>query len=81
VMEEFSAGQRSSLQEFFENELIAKRNRRMVERIQPRLAEGNALVAVGALHLPDEVGILRLLEARGYTVKRMPTLGFPSPAR
>jgi len=81
VMEEYSAGQQSSLQKFFERELIAGRNRRMVERILPRLAEGNALVAVGALHLPDEAGILRLLEQRGYTVKRMPTLGFASPAR
>ena len=81
VMEEFSAGQRTGLQEFFENELIAGRNRRMVERIQPRLAEGNALIAVGALHLPDEVGVLRLLEQRGYTVERMPALKSASPAR
>ncbi len=43
----------------------------MVERILPRLAEGNALIAVGALHLPDEAGVLRLLEQRGYTIARM----------
>ena len=72
VMEEFSAGQETGLQEFFESEMIAGRNRRMVERIQPRLAEGNALIAVGAMHLPDEVGVLRLLEQRGYTIVRMP---------
>ncbi len=81
VMEEFSAGQQTGLQEFFEDELIAGRNRRMVERILPRLGEGNALIAVGALHLPDEVGILRLLEQRGYTVERMPALNSASPAR
>jgi len=81
VMEEFSAGQQTGLQEFFESELIAGRNRRMVERILPRLAEGNALMAVGALHLPDEVGVLRLLEQRGYTVRRMPALNSASPAR
>ncbi|MFT5181242.1 MAG: hypothetical protein ACI8S3_001123 [Alphaproteobacteria bacterium] len=72
LMEEMTAGQQVNLQEFFESELIAGRNRTMVERIQPRLAEGNALIAVGALHLPDEVGILRLLEQRGYTIVRMP---------
>lgn len=72
VMEEYSAGEQSGLQEFFENELIAGRNRTMVKRIQPRLAQGNALIAVGALHLPDEAGILRLLEKRGYTIVRMP---------
>ncbi|NNE84147.1 MAG: TraB/GumN family protein [Alphaproteobacteria bacterium] len=72
VMEEFSVGQESNLQEFFEGQMIAGRNRQMVERIQPRLAEGNALIAVGALHLPDEVGVLRLLEQRGYTISPMP---------
>ena len=71
IMEEFSVGQQADLQEFYESELIAGRNQRMVERVQPRLAEGRALIAVGALHLPDEVGVLRLLEKRGYTIKRM----------
>ena len=74
LMEEMAAGQETGLQEFFESEMIAGRNRRMVERILPRLAEGNALIAVGALHLPDEVGLLRLLEQRGYTIAPMPGL-------
>lgn len=81
VMEEFSAGEQAGLQEFFEDDLIAGRNRRMVKRIQPRLAEGNALMAVGALHLPDETGVLRLLEKRGYTIARMPMSNSASPAR
>ncbi|MDH3739467.1 MAG: TraB/GumN family protein, partial [Alphaproteobacteria bacterium] len=81
LMEEMAAGQQVDLQEFYESEMIAGRNRRMVERIQPRLAEGKALIAVGALHLPDEVGVLRLLEQRGYTVVRMPSLSSASPAR
>jgi len=81
VMEAFSTGQHTGLQEFYESKLIAGRNRTMVERILPRLTEGNALVAVGALHLPDETGILRLLEQRGYTVRRTPALKSASPAR
>ncbi len=51
--------------------LIEDRNRRMVERMAPRLAEGNAFVAVGALHLPGPRGILSLLEGQGYAVTRV----------
>ncbi|MDH5180558.1 MAG: TraB/GumN family protein [Gammaproteobacteria bacterium] len=47
---------------------ITDRNHRMVKRMQPRLLEGNSFIAVGALHLPGEEGILRLLEKQGYTV-------------
>lgn len=52
----------------FLNELVIKRNRRMVERMQPYLEQGNTFVAVGAMHLPGKVGILQLLERRGWTV-------------
>lgn len=48
--------------------LLAKRNYRMLERMQPRLKEGNAFIAVGALHLPGREGLLTLLENRGYQV-------------
>ena len=81
LMEEMSVGQGADLQAFFERELIEGRNHRMVERILPRLAEGNALIAVGALHLPDEAGVLRLLEQRGYTIARMTALDSANPAR
>lgn len=49
-------------------ELIDARNRRMIERMTPRLKEGNAFIAVGALHLPGEQGLLQLLERQGYRV-------------
>lgn len=48
--------------------LIDKRNLRMLERMQPRLQEGNAFIAVGALHLPGTKGLLTLLKEQGYTV-------------
>ena len=48
--------------------LITKRNLHMVERMQPRLADGNAFIAVGALHLPAEEGLLNLLEQGGYYI-------------
>jgi uncharacterized protein YbaP (TraB family) len=52
-----------------EQRLIVDRNRIMVERMQPYLKEGNAFVAVGALHLPGDEGLLNLLDRRGYTLK------------
>ncbi|HTT08640.1 MAG TPA: TraB/GumN family protein [Gammaproteobacteria bacterium] len=48
--------------------LITERNRRMVRRLRPRLNEGNTFIAIGALHLPGDDGVLRLLERQGYTV-------------
>jgi len=54
-----------------EKHLITDRNTRMVERMQVRLQEGDAFIAVGALHLPGEHGILRLLQNRGYRLKAL----------
>jgi uncharacterized protein YbaP (TraB family) len=54
-----------------EKRLLDDRNSRMVERMLPRFDEGGAFIAVGAAHLPGDVGVLRLLERRGYTVTRL----------
>jgi len=51
-----------------ERRLIYERNVHMAERMLPRLQEGNAFVAIGALHLPGEQGVLRLLQQRGYSI-------------
>ncbi len=59
------------LVEAFTERLLDERNERMTERMQPRLAEGGAFIAVGALHLPGESGILKLLEGRGYQLTRL----------
>jgi len=53
----------------FMDKLLYERNARMAERMVPLLAVGHAFVAVGALHLPGERGVLRLLEQRGYRVE------------
>jgi uncharacterized protein YbaP (TraB family) len=52
----------------FMGRLIEERNHRMAERITGLLDQGNALIAVGALHLPGDEGVLALLEAKGYLV-------------
>ena len=59
------------LAKVLEKNLIDDRNKRMVERMQVRFQEGNAFVAIGALHLPGEQGILRLLQNRGYQLKAL----------
>lgn len=49
--------------------LIIERNIKMVKRIYPRLREGNAFIAVGALHLPGADGMLALLRKNGLLVE------------
>jgi len=38
----------------------------MAQRMQSRLREGARFIAVGALHLPGEEGLLKLLSQQGY---------------
>lgn len=48
--------------------IVHDRNRRMLERMEPYLHEGGAFISVGALHLPGDKGLLKLLEKRGYKI-------------
>ncbi|MDZ7736409.1 MAG: TraB/GumN family protein [Gammaproteobacteria bacterium] len=38
------------------------------KRMLPYLEEGNSFIAVGALHLPDDNGLLQMLDEAGYHV-------------
>jgi len=60
-----------ALKEAFTRYLIVERNEKMVARMEKLLARGDLFAAVGALHLPGEDGMLRLLEERGYRVTRV----------
>jgi uncharacterized protein len=48
--------------------MVNARNIIMAERGEAFLAKGNAFIAVGALHLPGEKGLVELLKANGYTL-------------
>lgn len=52
----------------FEERLIRDRNHVMAERAAPILTKGNVFIAVGALHLPGEEGVVALLQKQGFKV-------------
>lgn len=54
------------------DELMIGRNLRWMETLLPELTQKPTLIAVGALHLPGENGLLALLERQGFTITRLP---------
>lgn len=54
-----------------ENSLVISRNLDWVETLAQVLTQTPSTVAVGALHLPGEQGLLALLKARGFSIKRL----------
>jgi uncharacterized protein YbaP (TraB family) len=57
-----------ALQDKFMEQILTRRNHRMVERMAPHFKQGKVFVAVGALHLVGDEGVIALLRKRGYTV-------------
>ena len=53
--------------ELFEEKLITMRNHHMADRGETILARGNVFMAVGALHLIGDEGLVELLRKKGYT--------------
>lgn len=52
----------------FMNAVLDQRNQRMFSRLRPYLEQGGNFIAVGALHLPGEEGLLQMIEQAGYSV-------------
>ncbi len=52
----------------FQTHLIDKRNIVMRDRSLPLLEKGSSFIAVGALHLPGQMGLVNLIREAGYTV-------------
>ena len=55
--------------EYFMEFGIRARNQRMVESLWPYLETNRVFVAVGALHLPGDEGLINLLRRQGYELK------------
>lgn len=70
-MIEMSAGDDQALLDRFMERVLDRRNFLMVDRMAGVLDEGNAFVAVGAMHLPGENGLLNLLAQGGHDVTRV----------
>ena len=62
----------AALAERLMTRMIDDRNRRFADRLDDALRKGSAFIAVGALHLPGEAGLVALLEDRGFTVSVVP---------
>ena len=52
----------------FEKAVVTTRNHTMARRALPILSNGKAFIAIGALHLPGEEGVIALLRQDGFTV-------------
>lgn len=55
----------------FQRELLDIRNQGMVEKSAELIDQGSAFIAVGALHLIGETGVVEGLRNEGYTVERV----------
>ena len=58
--------------QYFMKQGIEMRNRRMLESLLPHLQKNQVFIAVGALHLPGESGLIQLLRIRGYDMTPLP---------
>ncbi len=59
-------------QQYFLYEGVELRNRRMIDTLLPILETDRVFVAVGALHLPGNTGLIQLLRDRGYELQPLP---------
>ena len=71
LMHEQTSGGDERVMRSFEARLIEARNIRMAVRMAERLDAGGAFVAVGALHLPGDKGVVHLLELQGRRLTRL----------
>lgn len=66
---EFHTGENRVFMERLMDRLIDQRNRRMTQTMLEHLQAGRTFIAIGALHLPGEHGIINLLRKAGYKVE------------
>ncbi len=55
----------------FEDRFLNRRNIEMAKTARETMVKGSTFIAVGALHLPGETGLLNLFEKQGYRLRRI----------
>ena len=70
VAREQYEGLPESVARWFDEHLLDRRNARMLERLTVLLDEASVLVAVGAMHLAGDGGLVEGLRGLGYQVER-----------
>jgi uncharacterized protein YbaP (TraB family) len=68
LMQQQMMSAESDIDDRLMHRLLTVRNQRMVKRMLPYLQQGDAFIAIGALHLPGQDGVLHLLQQQGYSV-------------
>ncbi len=63
--------QDEALFERYMQTMVYDRNNKILERILPYFKKGKTFVAIGALHLPGENGLLKLFDDEGFEVKSL----------
>lgn len=71
ILVEQSTGDDQEIFDRFMERVMDRRNLLMADRMAGVLGDGGAFVAVGALHLPGESGVLNLLAQRGHRLIRV----------
>ncbi|MDB5281584.1 MAG: hypothetical protein JWO06_659, partial [Bacteroidota bacterium] len=59
----------SKMPDKFYKAIVTDRNARMAERITRIASEQPTFIAIGALHLPGEKGVIALLRKKGFIVE------------
>jgi uncharacterized protein YbaP (TraB family) len=62
----------AEIRNYFTDLGITARNHRMADTLVPLLHESQVFVAVGALHLAGDTGLVALLRDRGYELSPLP---------
>ena len=68
LMQQRMMSAESEIDDRLMHRLLTQRNQRMAQRMLPYLQQGEAFIAIGALHLPGQDGVLHLLLQQGYAV-------------
>ncbi|WP_404342283.1 TraB/GumN family protein [Pseudoalteromonas mariniglutinosa] len=54
-----------------EQVMLVERNNNWVKQLSPRIGKEQLFIAVGALHLPEQYGLLEQFKEQGFTVTRL----------